>query len=70
MTPATHAIFDKIVLGGLLQPAGMPRWDDVLSEGDAQAIHAYLIAEANSAYQDQQHATSGNPATDAGGRIY
>lgn len=70
MTPATHALFDKIVLGGLLQPAGMPRWDDVLSEADAQAIHAYLIAAQNAAYQDQQHATSGNPETNAGGRIY
>jgi hypothetical protein len=47
----------------------MPRWDDVLSEADAQAIHAYLIAEANAAYQEQQ-ATSGNSVTNAGGRIY
>ncbi|GHC95802.1 hypothetical protein GCM10019060_25180 [Novosphingobium pokkalii] len=43
MQPGTHEAFRQIVLEGALLPAGMPRWDDVLSVGDADAIHAYLI---------------------------
>ncbi len=43
MQPATHDVFDKIVLEGLLLPNGMPRWDDHLSPEDVGAIHAYLI---------------------------
>jgi len=45
MQPEVHAAFDEIVLNGLLVPAGMPRWKDILSTGDAKAIHAYLIEE-------------------------
>ena len=43
MQSGTHAMFRQIVLEGALVPGGMPRWDDVLSPGDADAIHAYLI---------------------------
>lgn len=43
MQPGTHEAFRQIVLEGLLTPNGMPRWDDILSPGDADAIHAYLI---------------------------
>lgn len=43
MQPATHQAFESIVLGGLLVPAGMPRWDDQFKPEDARAIHAYLI---------------------------
>ena len=43
MQPGTHEVFRQILLEGLLTPNGMPRWDDVLSPGDADAIHAYLI---------------------------
>lgn len=43
MQPATHDAFRQIVLEGLLTPNGMPRWDDILSVDDADAIHAYLI---------------------------
>ena len=32
-----------IVLEGALLPGGMPRWDDVLSPAEADALHAYLI---------------------------
>jgi quinohemoprotein ethanol dehydrogenase len=45
LSPDTHAAFKQIVLEGALVPAGMPRWDDLLSEKDADAIHAYLIGE-------------------------
>lgn len=43
MQPATHEAFNQIVLEGLLTPNGMPRWNDILSTDDADAIHAYLI---------------------------
>ena len=43
MTPGTHAAFRDIVLGGALLANGMPRWDDVLTPADADAVHAYLI---------------------------
>lgn len=45
MNPGTHEAFDKIVLEGLFLPAGMPRWDDIVSKEDAHAVHAYLIDE-------------------------
>ena len=43
LAPGTHDAFRQIVLDGLLVPNGMPRWDDLLSPGDVDAIHAYLI---------------------------
>ncbi|WP_427967736.1 PQQ-dependent dehydrogenase, methanol/ethanol family [Altererythrobacter sp.] len=43
MQPGTHEAFDQIVLDGLLSANGMPRWDDILTKGDAAAIHAWLI---------------------------
>lgn len=43
MQPGTHQAFRQIVLNGLLLPNGMPRWDDVLSDQDVDALHAYLI---------------------------
>jgi quinohemoprotein ethanol dehydrogenase len=42
----THAIFNSIVLEGAYGPKGMGRFDDVLTPGDAEAIHAYLIDQA------------------------
>ncbi len=43
MQPAIHEAFRAIVLEGALLPNGMPRWDDLLSPADVDAIHAYLI---------------------------
>jgi quinohemoprotein ethanol dehydrogenase len=40
-----HAIFDDIVLRGILSPRGMARFDDLLSVDDAHAIHAFVIDE-------------------------
>jgi quinohemoprotein ethanol dehydrogenase len=45
MQPGTHEKFRKIVLDGLLVQNGMPRWNDLLKPEDADAIHAWLIAE-------------------------
>jgi quinohemoprotein ethanol dehydrogenase len=41
---ATRESFAAIVLEGALVPRGMPRFDDVLSIGDAELIRAYLSA--------------------------
>ncbi|MXO70156.1 PQQ-dependent dehydrogenase, methanol/ethanol family [Altererythrobacter buctensis] len=43
MQPGVHAGFEQIVLGGLLVPRGMPKWDDRLTPEQVRAIHAYLI---------------------------
>jgi quinohemoprotein ethanol dehydrogenase len=45
MSAVTHELFYKIVLEGLYQGKGMARWDDVLTQQDAQAIHSYLVEE-------------------------
>jgi quinohemoprotein ethanol dehydrogenase len=54
LTADKHAAFKDIVLRGALQPRGMPRWDDLLSEQDADQIHAYLISVQRQAFADQQ----------------
>ncbi len=46
LPPAVHAGFNAIVMHGALASAGMGRFDDVLSQSDADAIHAYLIDQA------------------------
>ena len=53
MQPGTHAMFRAIVLEGALVPGGMPRWDDILSPGDADAIHAYLIDQQKQTRADE-----------------
>jgi quinohemoprotein ethanol dehydrogenase len=52
-----HAQFKDIVLHGLLAPAGMERFDDILSEKDADNIHAYLIDQSWAAYRAQETAS-------------
>jgi quinohemoprotein ethanol dehydrogenase len=49
-----HAQFNDIVLHGLLAPAGMERFDDILTPQDVDNIHAYLIDQAWVAYKAQQ----------------
>jgi quinohemoprotein ethanol dehydrogenase len=51
-----HAAFKDIVLHGVLAPAGMERFDDILSETDVDNIHAYLIDQAWIAYRAQEAA--------------
>jgi quinohemoprotein ethanol dehydrogenase len=43
---STHQLFNSIVLGGAYAVKGMGRFDDVLKPADAEAIHAWLIAQA------------------------
>ena len=56
LNPGLHAAFKDIVLHGALAPAGMERFDDVLSEKDVDNIHAYLIDQSWIAYRAQEAA--------------
>ena len=56
LNDALHAAFKDIVLKGMLAPLGMERFDDILSEQDADNIHAYLIDQSWSAYRAQESA--------------
>jgi quinohemoprotein ethanol dehydrogenase len=51
-----HAAFKEILLHGALAPAGMERFDDTLSDKDADNIHAYLIDQSWVAYREQEKA--------------
>ena len=52
MTPATHAAFLAIVLEGARAANGMASFADVLSRGEAEAIHHYLISRARDDWED------------------
>jgi quinohemoprotein ethanol dehydrogenase len=54
LNPGLQTMFKDIVLHGAVAPTGMERFDDVLSESDVDAIHAYLIDEGWKAYK-QEH---------------
>jgi quinohemoprotein ethanol dehydrogenase len=41
-----HARFEQTVLGGLHEPAGMPRFDDLITRDDARIIQAYVLQQA------------------------
>jgi quinohemoprotein ethanol dehydrogenase len=58
-----HAAFKDIVLKGVLAPAGMERFDDLLSEKDVDNIHAYLIDQSWMAYREQETAAGHEAAT-------
>jgi quinohemoprotein ethanol dehydrogenase len=53
-----HASFKDIVLKGVLAPAGMERFDDILSEKDVDNIHAYLVDQSWIAYREQEGAAA------------
>jgi quinohemoprotein ethanol dehydrogenase len=54
LNPGLHELFKNIVLHGMLAPAGMERFDDILSETDAENIHAYLIDQGWEGYRSQE----------------
>ncbi len=55
LAPGLQTMFKDIVLRGAVAPTGMERFDDILTEGDVDDIHAYLIDEAWKAYNAQQN---------------
>jgi quinohemoprotein ethanol dehydrogenase len=56
------AAFQSIVRGGLLEKAGMPSWDDLLTASEVEQIRANLISVTRDAYAKQQAGVSGAPA--------
>jgi quinohemoprotein ethanol dehydrogenase len=52
-----HGAFKEILLHGALAPAGMERFDDLLSAQDADNVHAYLIEQSWIAYR-AEHGTA------------
>jgi len=53
-----HVAFKDILLKGVLAPAGMERFNDLLSEQDADNVHAYLIEQSWIAYRAQESAAA------------
>ena len=45
LPPATHGLFQSIVLGGALTYAGMPSFADSLSVEDVKALQAFIISD-------------------------
>lgn len=50
MNADTHLGFLEIVLGGSRSGNGMPGFANVLTESDANAVHAYIISRARETY--------------------
>jgi quinohemoprotein ethanol dehydrogenase len=46
-SPDTHARWNDIVLGGVRADRGMASFADLLAPADAEAIQAYVIAQAH-----------------------
>jgi len=46
--------FDKVVLAGTMEQAGMPRFDDVLDKRSAQVLKAYIIERANEDKEERE----------------
>jgi quinohemoprotein ethanol dehydrogenase len=53
--------FKAVVLNGALLARGMPRWDDTLTSGDAEALQSYFIDEWRKAYAAQAASKSIDP---------
>ncbi|HEX5420062.1 MAG TPA: PQQ-dependent dehydrogenase, methanol/ethanol family, partial [Gammaproteobacteria bacterium] len=51
MTPEAHAAFLDIVLGGARKEKGMESFKDSLTQEQAEAIHAYVVARAQEDWQ-------------------
>ena len=51
MTPEMHAMFNNVVLEGILTPKGMASFSDVLTEEDTALLHEYIRARA---HQDRE----------------
>lgn len=43
---AVHAVFPQIVLEGLREPGGMPRFDDLFDAEDVRMIQAFILEQA------------------------
>lgn len=57
LDPIWHENFKAVVLEGMMESAGMPRFDHVLDEQGVEAIHAYVLDQAHQDYDLRE----GNP---------
>jgi len=55
MNETSHALFDEIVLGGVLRGIGMISFSEVLDEKDSQDIHNYLIERSNDLWEERDN---------------
>jgi quinohemoprotein ethanol dehydrogenase len=53
---ASFDVFQAIVRKGAFLSQGMPRFDDVISESDARALHSYFVDESWNAYRAEHPA--------------
>jgi quinohemoprotein ethanol dehydrogenase len=53
-TPEVFARYQEIVLGGELKANGMASFADVLKPTDVEAVRAYVLSQAQAAWQKQQ----------------
>lgn len=60
---AFYENFDAVVRGGMMEGAGMPKFDEVLSATDVEAIYAYVLHEAR-ALRDEQEPSVFDPVID------
>lgn len=51
LAPVWHENFHSVVLDGMMEQAGMPRFDHVLDAKGVDAIQAYVLAQAHQDYQ-------------------
>jgi quinohemoprotein ethanol dehydrogenase len=56
MSAETRAQFKDIVIGGIRKDKGMVGFADILTNEDADAINAYLVARANEDWKDEAFA--------------
>jgi mono/diheme cytochrome c family protein len=45
--------FEKVVIGGLFTPAGMPIFKDSIRPDQIEALRAFIVAQAWKAYDQQ-----------------
>ena len=50
LAPVWHENFAAVVREGLMEQAGMPRFDDVLDAAQVDNVHAYVISRAHEDY--------------------
>jgi mono/diheme cytochrome c family protein len=54
-----HAVWQDIVIGGVLAPAGMVSFKKFLTPADAEAIRQYVLSEANRLYSQPTATAAG-----------
>jgi quinohemoprotein ethanol dehydrogenase len=64
MPTATHASFKRIVLGGMLESAGMKSFAGVLTEQDVSDLQDYLIEAAHLMWDAERNPDPRQPALD------